>query len=394
MGIMKTLWLLLFIPCLLISRPLDVQLKARSAILINANTGAVLFEKDPYAKAYPASITKTATALYLIENQNLPLDQKLKVSAEALKMRPTTGSYAPHQLIPDGSTMSLQKGELVSVEALLHGLMLISGNDAANVLAEAHSGSIPRFVEELNRYLQEELGCKHTQFCNPHGVHFDEHYSCAYDLSLIAKRALSLPKFREIVSKTSYMCPQTNKRAAREIEQKNALLKKGRHYYPKAIGIKTGYYSHAMNTLIAAAEHEGRTLIAVLLGCPKNEDRFQDAILLFETAFQETRQTQCLLSTVKEFSREIPGMKKLLSASLAKDLEISYFPSEEPDCKAQIRWNPIQLPIKKGQKVGVVEILSGSNVIEKGDLIAKEDVKGTLVFMLKEKLFGSSSQKS
>jgi D-alanyl-D-alanine carboxypeptidase (penicillin-binding protein 5/6) len=281
--------------------------------------------------------------------------------------------------------MGLKKGEEVTVESLLHGLMLVSGNDAANVLAEAHSDSIPQFVEELNLYLTQNIGCTQTQFSNPHGIHCDDHVTTAYDLCLIARRGLQIPKFREIVSKASYELPKTNKRPAMELRQTNALLRKGKHYYPKAIGIKTGYLSTAMNTLVAAAEHEGRTLIAVLLGCPASSDRFKDAKSLFEKAFQETLETKILMGVDRAFKREILGSKTELEASLAQDLFLSFYPAEEPDCKAFVQWKIPQLPIKKGQKVGEVLVFDqeGKKILA-SDLVAKAEVKGTFFFTLKE----------
>lgn len=260
-------YLLLILCSLLQAKSLELNLTARAAVLMNAETGAILYEKNGHTMLAPASVTKTATALYLLESQKLRPDQIIKVSHEAIRSRPSEATGDPHWLIPDGTIMGLKRGEEISVEALLHGLMLISGNDAANVLAEAHSGSVPRFVNELNDYLRQEIGCSDTHFSNPHGIHDKTHYSSAYDLCLIAQRALKLPKFREIVSKVVYECPKTNKRPAMEIRQFNALLKKGKHYYPHAIGIKTGYHSNAMHSLVAAAEQNGRTLIAAVLGC-------------------------------------------------------------------------------------------------------------------------------
>ncbi|MBI3508917.1 MAG: D-alanyl-D-alanine carboxypeptidase [Chlamydiia bacterium] len=362
----------------LYSKSLDVNVIARSAILMNAETGAVLFEKDSRSKAYPASTTKIATLLYILEQQKLPFDRLITVSADALKMKHLSKEVAPHLLIPDGTMMGLMKGEKVSVEALLHGLMLVSGNDAANVLAEAHAGSVPQFMEELNRYLRETVGCTRTQLCNPHGIHWHEHYTCAYDLCLIARKGLQVPKFRQIVSTMIYRCPKSNKRPEVELKQFNALLKKGRHHYPKAFGIKTGFHSNAMNALVAAAEHEGRVLIAVLLGCPNSGNRYQDAIRLFEAAFKEKQQKKHILGPERILTHPISKTKKTLRAALAKELELTFFPSEEPQCKAMVHWEALSFPIKKGQKVGEVHLIDEQQrVLKKGDLLAKEEIQGS-----------------
>lgn len=370
----------------LFSRPLEVEVSARSAIVMNADTGAILYEKNPYIPMYPASTTKIATALYVLEQKNPDLEQMMIVSSEALKIKPEKG----REEVPaywgevGGSKMGLMKGEVLPLEALLHGLMRVSGNDAANVIAENLCGSIPDFVAEMNQYIQF-LGCKNTHFCNPHGLHHEEHLSTAYDMCLIMQRALQNPKFREIVSNNYYQKPKTNKQPAAEIEQKNPLLKPGKYYHSKVIGAKTGFHSKAKYTLVAVAEEEGRTLIAVLFGCDKRVDRYEDAMRLFDLAFGEKKETSVFFDRSHPFSYSIEGAKTPLQAHLKEDLSVSYFPSEEPTCRAFVHWEPMVLPIYKGQKVGEVHISDSSGVVlQSGDLIAKEDVKSTFVHLLKQ----------
>jgi D-alanyl-D-alanine carboxypeptidase (penicillin-binding protein 5/6) len=283
--------------------------------------------------------------------------------------------------------MGLKRGETLSLEALMHGLMLVSGNDAANVIAESVAGSVPKFMEMVNEYLQS-IGCQNTQFRNPHGLNHPDHWSTAYDMALIAKRSLQIPKFRKLVSTLTYMKPKTNKQPECELKLNNPLLKAGsRHYYSKAIGIKTGHTSAAQDTLVAAAEHEGRTLIAVVLGCEKPGSRFEDVKRLFEAAFAEQKATRRLIGPENSFTKEMTGSKAPLKAALTKALTIEYFPSEEPKCKAALHWGVESLPIHKGQKVGEVHICDENNrFLQKGDLIALEEVKGTFFFVLKEKI--------
>ena len=193
------------------------------------------------------------------------------------------------------------------------------------------------------------------------------------------------PKFREIVSTISYLKPKTNKKPATELRQHNSLLKPGKNFYSKAIGIKTGFHSKAMNTLVAAAEHEGRTLIAVLFGCANRSDRYVDATRLFEAAFAEKIESKKFFGSEKIFMREIAGAKTLVKAALREELAISYYPAEEPICKAFVQWDQVPLPILKGQKVGEVHVCNeAGSILRKGDLLAKEEVKGTLLFILKD----------
>jgi D-alanyl-D-alanine carboxypeptidase (penicillin-binding protein 5/6) len=294
---------------------------------------------------------------------------------------------AAYGLEPDGTMMQLVRGEVLPYESLLYGLMLCSGNDAANVLAESIGGTVPAFVDKMNAHAAS-LGCKNTHFSNPHGLHHTEHYSTAYDMCLIARGALRHSKIRQIVSTISHPLPKTNKQPAREIKQQNKLLKEGPYHYPKAIGLKTGFHSAAKYTLVAAAEHEGRTLIAAVMGTEKSIDRYVDARTLFEAAFAEKKERKRFLALDKVFTKELEGAKNTLRATIHNELAIEYFPAEEPQCKAFVHWTALNLPIAKGQKVGEVRILSeNGTVLQNGDLFACEEVKATFLNRLKKAFF-------
>lgn len=385
---MRLIFCLLCFVSVLSSKMLDVEVRARSAILMNADTGAVLFERHPHIPCYPASTTKIATALYVLD-QDIDVSRAVMVSRESLKGKPSKGNgeSAPWWLESDGTMMGLKVGEILSLDSLLHGLMLISGNDAANVIAENVGGTISQFVEMVNVYLQG-LGCKNTQLSNPHGLTDSDHWSTAYDLALITKRALKIPKFKKLVSTVSYMKPGTNKQPQAEIKSFNPLLKpKSRYFYPKAIGGKTGYTQAAKHTLVAAAESGGRTVIAVLLGCEHKGERFEDAKRLFDAAFNEEKIERRLIGPENVFTKEVPGSKTPLKASLITPLAISFFPSEEPRCKAALHWAFNPLPLRKGQKVGEIHILDDENrFLAKGDLIALDEVKENFFLVLKEKI--------
>lgn len=381
-----------FLP--LTGKQLDLQVNAKAAILMNADTGAVLYEKHAHIPAYPASTTKIATALYVLD-KNLDLNRRVTVSGDCLRGRPVHSKEHPYWLDTDGVTMGLKRGEVVSLETLLHGMMLISGNDAANVIAESIGGSVPKFIDLLNEYLQG-IGCKNTQFRNPHGLHHLEHWSTPYDLALMTKKALQISKFRKIVTTLKYKKPKTNKQPSHEIRMCNRLVKpNSTHYYPKAIGVKTGYHSAGKFCLVAAAENEGRTLIAVVLGCEKNGDRFEETKRLFEAAFAEEKETKQLIGLESAFKVEIVGAKNGLKAGVKSPILIEYFPSEEPKCKAALHWNDASLPIQKGQKVGEVQVLDeNQTLLKREDLVALEEVKGGFLFTLKKKIFKFFNYKS
>lgn len=353
---------------------LQVDLQARSAILINAESKAILFEKESKKLSYPASLTKIATSLFLLDGKKIDLNQQTKVTHTAL-----------NHLKADGSAMGLVSGEILNYDSLLHGLLLVSGNDAAQVLAESVCGSIPQFMDELNQYLQN-LGCTQTHFCNPHGYHDAEHMTTAYDLSLIAQKALQIPQFQEIVKKRGYLKPKTNRQKEVELKQTNRLMLPGKHFYPKAIGVKTGYHSFAQYTLVAAAAHEGRTLIAVLLGCDKSEDRYRDAQKLFDAAFAEKKIERLLIPAYQVYQKSMEGANVDLEAIFYKDLTISYYPSEEPNVKAFIHWDDMQLPIQKGKRVGELRVCDDSGqILAKEILVARQDVKATFFHSIESK---------
>lgn len=386
---MKFIVLFLCFSLCLKAKPLDLELHARSAILMNAETRAVLFEKHAHVPSYPASTTKIATSLYVLD-KGIDLDRMATVSAECLRPRPVKDrdQHPAYWLDHDGTMMGIKRGETLTFDSLLHGLMMASGNDAANVIAETVGGSIPNFMVMLNEYLQD-IGCKGTKFSNPHGLTHPEHYTTAYDLALMTSKALRIPKFRQLVSSLSYLKPKTNKQPPVEIKPNSSLLKpKSRNYYPKAIGSKTGYTAAAGNTIVAAAEHDGRTLIAVVLGCEKSQDRYEDVKKLFDAAYGERKEKRRLIGPEHHFLKEMAGSKNPLKAALSKELAIEYFPSEEPKCKAALHWSIERLPVRKGQKVGEVHILDeeSGHFLNKGDLIASEDVKATFFFALKEKI--------
>ena len=184
---------LLIVISRLANTALQVDISAKAAVLMNAETGAVLYEKNAYLSLYPASITKIITALYVLEKRGDQLDQLVKISKEALKSvspqvrRDRLGAHPPYRLEFGASLMGLKAEEQVSVETLFYGLMLSSGADAANALAEWVSGNIPQFMEGLNEYVKF-LGCNQTTLTTPHGLTHTHHKTTAYDMCLLTKR--------------------------------------------------------------------------------------------------------------------------------------------------------------------------------------------------------------
>lgn len=371
----------------LFAAPLQVAIKARSALVMNAETGAVIYDKNGHTPGFPASTTKIATALFALEEKRLDLRQTVKVSAEAVRVNSgkRTDETPSHWHETDATRMGLIKGEILSLESIFNGLLLISGNDAANVIGEVCSGSVPTFMDELNEYVKQ-LGCKNTHFTNPHGYHHSNHFTTPYDQCLLMQKAFRVPALREILSRSEYLRPKTNKRSEELLKQFNALINPGKKfYYPKAIAGKTGRTGLAGWCLVSVAAQEDRTLIACVFGAPTSADRFEDSRRLFEAAFAEKKMERLLVSGSQKFSKAFEGAKNALSASLAKNLSIHFYPSEEPTVRAFIHWNQPSYPIKKGAIVGEVQIINDKGVvITTANLLANETVAATFVYALKE----------
>ena len=252
----------------------NLNINAESAILIDGDTGKILYEKSAYEKRAPASTTKIMTALLALEH--CKTTDVATVTSEAITS------------VPSGySTDLLKMGEELTIKDLLYALLLPSSNEAANVLAIHIAGSIDSFASMMNTKAMD-LGCKNTHFVNPNGVHDDNHYSTAYDLSLIAKEAMKNDIFRQIVSTASYTLPNSNKysRIDRTLITTNDLIKKqSNNYYEYAIGIKTGFTTPAKNCLVSSATKDGKTLIALVLRSNTDNNRYNDTKTLFNYGF-------------------------------------------------------------------------------------------------------------
>ena len=227
------------------------DIRGEAAILIDADTGSVLFEKNANEKLYPASTTKIMTALLALEYGHL--DDTVTVPKSIAK------------LPKDSSLVPLKPGEKLTMRDLLYGLMICSGNDAAVTIATKVAGSVGAFVKMMNEKA-EALGCTQTQFKNPHGYQNKAHYTTARDLALIAREAMKDETFRQIVSAASYTMPKTNKSKQRKLTSTDLMLiDSSPYYYPYEIGVKTGHHSKSGQCFVGAAVKDGVTLISVTL---------------------------------------------------------------------------------------------------------------------------------
>jgi D-alanyl-D-alanine carboxypeptidase (penicillin-binding protein 5/6) len=366
---------------------LKVDVSAKGAILMNSETGAILYEKNAHTPLYPASTTKIITALYALEKKGHALDEMVLASQDAVSAVPphirraSDGKHPPYRLEFGGTHMGIKTGEELSLRTLIYGMMLMSGNDAANVIAQHVSGNVPQFLNEVNEFIRSK-GCSKTTLYTPHGLPHPDHKTTAYELAFLTRIAMQNPQFREVVKTVRATRPQTKMQPESPIAQLNALLKKGKFYYPKAIGVKTGYTVSGGYTLVAAAEDEKRKLIAVVLGCDQLEQRYRDAISLFEAAFNETRVARVLFSKNFDlFNCSLKGGKTLLEAQLEEDLVLHYYPSEEPIFKPVVEWSIPPFPIVAGAEVGQVKIIAHDGaVLFSAPVFAAKQVESTWAY--------------
>lgn len=255
----------------------SVGIEGKAALLLEAESGKVLYAKNDSMRLFPASTTKILTALLAIEHGNL--DDRITVGKEA--MLKTSGE----------STAWLKQGQTLTLRELLAGLMLPSGNDAARTIAiytakkqmgnSQASGeeALDYFVEMMNKKAKA-LGANDSHFMNPHGLHHPNHYSTAHDLGLIAMAAMGNQSFKEIVSSRVF------RDEAITYENRNQLLDdKSPFYFDGANGIKTGFTDEAGYCLISSAERNGKKVIAVVLKSTKNSV-WNDSIVLLEKGFE------------------------------------------------------------------------------------------------------------
>lgn len=257
--------------------PKGPDLYGTSAILMDASTGTVLYNKKADKKMYPASITKIMTALLTIEN--CELDEKVAFSAEAV-----------NSLHYDDANFACQVGEEMSVKDCLYVLMLNSANEVATALGEHIAGSTKKFAEMMTERAKE-AGALNTHFANANGLHDADHYVTAYDMAMITRAAAQHPLFNEIVNTTSYKVAKNNKRKTRDIayQRHKMVWPTGSFYYEGAIGGKTGYTDQAGTTLVTYAERDGMTLIAVVLHSNGN-NVYYDTKALFDYGFNNFKQ--------------------------------------------------------------------------------------------------------
>jgi len=376
----------------LMAKPLALETEAKAAVIMNADTGAVLYAKNPHTLSYPASTTKIGTFLYLLKAKGIDLNREVAADADSLgwitseEKKKANYKKPAYWLEKGGTHYGIKNGEILTVRDLIRGLMIVSGNDAANVLACYAGGTIPTFCVGMNQYLKG-IGCKHTSYNNPHGLHHPDHVTTAYDLALMGREGLKYSFFREVVSTAQFTRPKTNKQESTPLICNNLLIVKGKKAYdPRVLGIKTGYTAAAGYTIVSAAQKGGRTVVIVLLGLEKRKALFAETTRLLDRVFKEQPVKQKFLKAGKQHATlDIPGAVQSISTQLEEDVELTFYPSELPDLHTSILWNPPPLPIQAGSVIGDIQLVDEEGeVYASQPLLASATVEKTLWLRLQE----------
>ncbi len=243
-----------------------IESSASAMALVDGDTGELIYSKNPDLRREPASTTKICTAITVLEHCTA-LDRAVPVPREAVGV--------------EGSSLYLECNEFLTVRDLLYGLMLQSGNDCATALAIIVGDSVEGFVEMMNE-TAKKAGATNTHFSNPHGLHDDNHYTTARDLSMIAYYAMKNKVFREIVSTKRHSTPYADHGYRRNFPNKNKIL----FNYPGGNGIKTGYTKASGRCLVSSATRDGKTYICTVLNCG---NMFEECMRLMDMAFSRNR---------------------------------------------------------------------------------------------------------
>lgn len=251
--------------------PVGPNVYADAAIVMEASTGLILYEKNIDHAYYPASITKIMTALLAIENSSL---------GEVV----TFSKNAIYDVDLDSSRIGIDVGEQLTMQQCLYAILLESANEVTYAIAEHIAGSIEAFADMMNNKAKE-LGCTNTHFVNPHGLHDDDHYTTAHDMALITREAMKNETFRKIFSTRTYQIPPTNVQSeTRYLRNHHKFVLKQDYLYDDCIGGKTGYTSKAKYTLVSVAKHGDLELICVVMRDDSNAHQYTDTAELFDFA--------------------------------------------------------------------------------------------------------------
>lgn len=352
------IFIILLFPLLVKAEDVTLAPNAGSGILMEVSTGKVLFEKTANEKMAPASMTKMMTLLLIMESLDdgkISLDDNILVSANAASM--------------GGSQVFLQPNTEIKAEELIKSIAVASANDSSVAMAEAIAGTVDAFVNKMNDKCKM-LGCINTNFANVHGLDDPNHYSTAHDMALIARELLkheNILKYSSIYE--AYL--QKPDGTSTWMVNTNKLIK----YYNGLDGLKTGYTSNAGYCLTATAKRGGMRLISVLMKEPSSQVRNSETIDLLNYGFTNYK-IKTILKTDNDLGtmEVLNGKKELVNLKLMEDATNLESINEEKNYTYNIKVQPIKAPVKVGDIVGYLEIISDGIVIKNINITVSETI--------------------
>ena len=367
----KICFLLVLLGCPFLVSALELASNAKSGIIMEPTTNKVIFEKNSHERLEPASMTKMMTLLLTFEaldNGKISLDDMVHISKVAAAM--------------GGSQMFLEENSNIRLEEIIKGVSIASANDGAVALAEYIGGSVENFVNMMNQKIAD-LGLTDTHFTNPHGLHADNHYSSAYDMAIIAANLISHEKILEYTSiYEDYFNKPDGSRTW--LVNTNKLTR----YYEGVDGLKTGYTKEAGYCLTATAKKNNIRYITVLMGEPTSDLRSSETTSMLNYAFNSFK-----LNTIISKSQELGNVyidkskDKTVKIVTKKDItELISKEKESPNYTYNLKIDKLKAPLKKGTKVGTVEILDNEGLIVREEEVTIESdiTKSSFIGMVME----------
>ena len=339
----------------------DLAPNSKSSILMDANSGTILYKKNEHEKLAPASMTKVMSMLLIMEaidNGSLSLEDEVLISENASSM--------------GGSQVYLQAGETYQVKELLKGIAVASGNDAVVAMAEKISGTVEEFVNLMNKRASE-LGAVNTHFVNPHGLDAEDHYTTAYDMALMAKELLKHPTILEYTSiYEDYL--QKKDGSSIWLVNTNKLVR----FYDGVDGLKTGFTATAGYCLTATAKKDNLRVISVVMGAETSDQRTSDTTSLLNYSFN-TYKNHIILTTKESLGikRVENGVEEQVDIVLTNDyVKLLKQTDPKPNVSFNIKVDSLIAPIKKGDVVGSAEVVDeAGNVIDTLDVTVSKDIE-------------------
>lgn len=352
----------------------EIEINAASAVLMDAASGKILFEKEADKELAPASVTKLMTLLVAadaIDKGKVSLTDKVVGSENAASL--------------GGSQIYLEPGETLSLEEMLISIAVGSANDACVAVAEHISGTHEAFVEEMNKKAKD-LGLQHTHFVNAYGLPADGHYTSARDLAIIGRAALNYPLIMKLTGTKEYDLRE----GKFKLWNTNKLL----WWYEGADGFKTGWTSEAHYCLASTVQRDGLRLIAVVMGVPQVRGHFAESIKLYNYGFAKYAYKEVAPAKQKQGVVKVrKGAENELTAVTEKSLGVTIEKGNDKNLWVESKLSPeVNAPVKAGQKLGELLLYSGNELLATTDLVAEKSVEkagaGQQIKRSFQKIFG------